>query len=77
MGEDGTLKRANTSSENSGFVRGKTGSLTGVAALSGVMKAKSGKLYLFAFAINGFPSKSFKPMWALRDRVMNEIWEKY
>ena len=77
MGEDGTLKRANTRSENSGFVRGKTGSLTGVAALSGVMKAKSGKLYLFAFAINGFPSKSFKPMWALRDRVMNEIWEKY
>ncbi|MBO7126964.1 D-alanyl-D-alanine carboxypeptidase/D-alanyl-D-alanine-endopeptidase [bacterium] len=77
MGEDGTLKRANTSSENSGFIRGKTGSLTGVAALSGVMKAKSGKLYLFAFAINGFPSKSFKPMWALRDRVMNEIWEKY
>jgi len=77
MGEDGTLKKANTSSENSGLVRGKTGSLTGVAALSGVMKAKSGKLYLFAFAINGFPSKSFKPMWALRDRVMNEIWEKY
>ena len=77
MGEDGTLKRANTSSENSGFVRGKTGSLTGVAALSGVMKAKSGKLYLFAFAINGFPSKSFKPMWALRDKIMNEIWEQY
>ena len=77
MGEDGTLKRANTNSGNSGLVRGKTGSLTGVAALSGIMKAKSGKLYLFAFAINGFPSKSFKPMWALRDRVMNEIWEKY
>ena len=77
MGEDGTLKRANTSSGNSGLVRGKTGSLTGVAALSGIMKAKSGKLYLFAFAINGFPSKSFKPMWALRDRIMNEIWEKY
>ena len=77
MGEDGTLKRANTSSGNSGLVRGKTGSLTGVAALSGIMKAKSGKLYLFAFSINGFPSKSFKPMWALRDRVMNEIWEKY
>jgi len=77
MGEDGTLKRAGTNSENSGLVRGKTGSLTGVAALSGVMKAKSGKLYLFAFAINGFPSKSFKPMWALRDKIMNEIWEKY
>ena len=77
MGEDGTLKRASTSSGNAGLVRGKTGSLTGVAALSGVMKAKSGKLYLFAFAINGFPSKSFKPMWALRDRIMNEIWEKY
>ncbi len=77
MGEDGTLKKANTNSENSGLVRGKTGSLTGVAALSGIMKAKSGKLYLFAFSINGFPSKSFKPMWALRDRVMNEIWEKY
>ena len=77
MGEDGTLKRANTSSENSGLIRAKTGSLTGVAALSGLMKAKSGKLYLFAFSVNGFPSKSFKPMWALRDRIMNEIWEKY
>ena len=77
MGEDGTLKSANTNSENSGLIRGKTGSLTGVSALSGMIKAKSGKLYLFAFSINGFPSKSFKPMWALRDRIMNEIWEKY
>jgi serine-type D-Ala-D-Ala carboxypeptidase/endopeptidase (penicillin-binding protein 4) len=77
MGEDGTLKKASTGCDSTGMIRAKTGSLTGVAALSGLMKAKSGKLYLFAFAVNNFPSKQFKPMWAFRDRIISEIWEKY
>ena len=77
MGEDGTLKKASSGSDSTGLIRAKTGSLTGVAALSGLMKAKSGKLYLFAFAVNNFPSKQFKPMWAFRDRIISELWEKY
>ena len=77
MGEDGTLKKASAGNDSTGFIRGKTGSLTGVAALSGIMKSKSGKLYLFAFAVNNYPSKQFKPMWDFRDRIMNQIWEQY
>lgn len=77
MGEDGTLKKASTGNSSTGMIRAKTGSLTGVAALSGIMKAKSGKLYLFAFAVNNYPSKQFKPMWNFRDRVLHQIWEQY
>ena len=76
LGEDGTLKKAQTG-ESTGFVRAKTGSLTGVASLSGIMKAKSGKLYFFSFSVNNFPAKKFQPMWDFRDKVINEIWEKY
>lgn len=77
MGEDGTLKKASSGCDSTGLIRAKTGSLTGVAALSGLMKAKSGRLYLFAFAVNNYPSRTFKPMWDFRDRIMAEIWEKY
>jgi serine-type D-Ala-D-Ala carboxypeptidase/endopeptidase (penicillin-binding protein 4) len=77
IGEDGTLKKAAVDNGCSGCIRGKTGSLTGVTALSGIMKAKSGKTYLYVFAVNDFPAKSFKITWAFRDIVMNQVWEKY
>ncbi|MGI6394593.1 MAG: D-alanyl-D-alanine carboxypeptidase/D-alanyl-D-alanine endopeptidase [bacterium] len=77
MGEDGTLKTVAASKGSAGEIRAKTGSLTGVAALSGLMRAKSGKLYLFAFAVNNFPSKMFKPMWNFRDNVALQLWEQY
>jgi len=77
IGEDGTLKRASMSDGCSGCIRGKTGSLTGVTALSGIMKGKSGKIYLYVFAVNEFPASSFKITWAFRDKVMHAVWEKF
>lgn len=77
MGEDGTLKKASKNDGCVGFIRGKTGSLTGVAALSGIMKTKSGKVFLYSFAVNNFPSKRFKPVWDLRDRIMQKIWKEF
>ncbi len=76
MGEDGTLKQA-LGGESNGSIRAKTGTLTSVAALSGIMKGKSGKLYLFTFVVNNFPTRNFKTMWAYRDKFMEHIWEEY
>lgn len=75
MGEDGTLRTADADSSG-GMIRAKTGSLTSVAALSGIMKGKSGKLYLFTFTVNRFPSKSFRRMWRFRDRFMDYVWQR-
>ena len=77
MGEDGTLKSASKNGQSVGFVRGKTGSLTGVAALSGIMKTKSGRIFLYSFAVNNYPSKRFKPMWNFRDRIIQQIWKEF
>lgn len=77
MGEDGTLKRASSGNDCTGFIRGKTGSLTGVTSLSGIMKAKSGKLYLYAFTVNSFNGKKYKDSWDFRDKIMQQLWEQY
>ncbi len=77
IGEDGTLKRARTNDGCFGCIRGKTGSLTGVTALSGIMRAKSGKVYLYVFAVNNFPAKNFRVTWGFRDRIMHEVWERF
>jgi len=74
VGEDGTLKKVD--SGYSGMVRGKTGTLTSVSALSGLMKGRSGKLYIFTFTVNNYPHKSFKKMWKFRDRFIAQIWEE-
>lgn len=74
MGEDGTLKRWGLSGMH-GNIRAKTGTLTGVTALSGFMYGKSGKLYLFTFVVNNFPSKRFTPTWKFRDNFLGFIRE--
>jgi len=77
MGEDGTLKSASKNGQSVGFVRGKTGSLTGVAALSGIMKTKSGKVFLYSFVVNNYPSKRFRPMWNFRDKIIQKVWKEF
>ena len=57
------------------MIRGKTGTLTSVTALSGIMRGKSGKLYLFTLAVNDYPYKNFKRMWKFRDNIMWQIWK--
>ncbi len=74
-GEDGTLKKVKHTTYF-GQIRAKTGTLTGVVALSGIMQAKSGKLYIFTFVINNFKTRNFKTMWRYRDKIMQYFWEK-
>ncbi len=71
MGEDGTLQK--WGEENChGEIRAKTGTLTGVTALTGLL-FKHGQPYLFTFVVNDFPAKRFTPVWRFRDRFMAEV----
>ena len=74
MGEEGTLKRNN--GKLNGKIRAKTGSITAVTSLSGIMKGKSGKIYLFVFVLNNFKEPGYKNMWEYRDRLLDFVWEK-
>jgi D-alanyl-D-alanine carboxypeptidase/D-alanyl-D-alanine-endopeptidase (penicillin-binding protein 4) len=52
-GRDGTLARRLRREPAYGRCRGKTGTLTGVSALSGYCRARSGDLYVFSILMNG------------------------
>ena len=51
-GVDGTLTRRLSDVGCKGRVIAKTGTLTGVSALSGILKAKSGRVYAFSMIMN-------------------------
>lgn len=54
-GMDGTLKKRMLNTEAKGWVRAKTGNLSGVVALAGYAGRKDGGLRAFAFIFNGKP----------------------
>ncbi len=54
-GVDGTLRRRFKSSEALGNVRGKTGTLDQVSALSGYVTSKAGERFAFSIITNGIP----------------------
>lgn len=56
-GLDGTLKKRMTSPSVQGWVRAKTGSLTGAVALAGFAGRKDGETKAFAFIYNGGPGQ--------------------
>lgn len=51
-GEDGTLRNRLPSSSGLGVLRGKTGSLDGVASLAGYVPSRDGELLAFAIILN-------------------------
>ncbi|MCG7240886.1 D-alanyl-D-alanine carboxypeptidase/D-alanyl-D-alanine-endopeptidase [Corynebacterium kefirresidentii] len=51
-GGDGTLYERYGDSAAKGYVRAKTGTLTGVSALAGTAQGDSGRVYAFAFLVN-------------------------
>ncbi len=53
-GIDGTLKKRFIGSRSKGKLWAKTGTLTGVAALSGFMESESGELLVFSILLNNY-----------------------
>ncbi len=68
-GVDGTLERRMRGTGAYKHVRAKTGTLSGVRALSGYIYAKSGKTYLFAMIANG-PRSAYR-----FSRIMDDVCE--
>jgi D-alanyl-D-alanine carboxypeptidase/D-alanyl-D-alanine-endopeptidase (penicillin-binding protein 4) len=63
-GGDGTLDDRFTGGESAsgrGFVRAKTGTLTGVSALAGVVTDADGRLLTFALMANGTSPAESRP----------------
>ncbi len=53
-GVDGTLSRRLAGSDTSGYIRGKTGTMSGASALSGVLETHSGERVAYSIMVNGF-----------------------
>ncbi len=73
-GRDGTLRRRFDDDEQTGRVRGKTGSVNGVYCLAGYIDAGDGEVYAFAFLVNNF-SRSSRPVRRLQDRFGETLLE--
>lgn len=71
-GVDGTLRRRFAGTQLEGRVYAKTGTLTGVNALSGFMKTKSGRMLIFSAFANERPSGAGSAIAAL-DATLVEI----
>jgi D-alanyl-D-alanine carboxypeptidase/D-alanyl-D-alanine-endopeptidase (penicillin-binding protein 4) len=69
-GRDGTLGPRMRGGAAQGRCRGKTGTLTGVSAVSGYCTALSGDVYVFSILMNGVNTGGAR---ALQDRMVNAI----
>lgn len=74
-GVDGTLKRRLLTPELAGNVRAKTGTLNDTCALSGYLKAKSGKDLAFTILVNG-PGAGGS-YYALQEKLLKALYEKF
>ena len=66
LGRTGTLLYEDAGTYAAGRCRGKTGTLTGVTALSGYCTARSGNVYTFSILMNGVNANSGR---AIQDRM--------
>ena len=57
-GQDGTLQRRFNTASQQGFIRAKTGTMTGIISLSGYLSAANGHTLAFAMYINRNPKTS-------------------
>ncbi|HNT28206.1 MAG TPA: D-alanyl-D-alanine carboxypeptidase/D-alanyl-D-alanine-endopeptidase [bacterium] len=71
-GEEGTMKKIKADYKHE--ARFKTGSLSFVAAVSGLMRAKSGKVYLVTLVLNSKKKAYLVPE---RDLILNQIWQAF
>lgn len=68
-GLEGTVGKRFAGDSAAGFLRAKTGSLTGVTALAGVVTTADGRQLAFATLLDGMPAGQSRPMAAVDDFV--------
>lgn len=71
-GVDGTLERRMTGEQTTANVRGKTGTLNEVSALSGYLRTESGRLVAFSVLINDPPKRAWRYR-PVQDRIVEAI----
>jgi D-alanyl-D-alanine carboxypeptidase/D-alanyl-D-alanine-endopeptidase (penicillin-binding protein 4) len=69
-GRDGTLSPRMRGGAAQGRCRGKTGTITGVTAVSGYCTARSGQVYVYSILMNGVNAFGGR---AIQDRMLNAI----
>jgi D-alanyl-D-alanine carboxypeptidase/D-alanyl-D-alanine-endopeptidase (penicillin-binding protein 4) len=69
-GRDGTLGPRMRGGPARGHCRGKTGTLTGVTAVSGYCRARSGDTYVFSILMNGVDTYGGR---AIQDRMLQSL----
>jgi D-alanyl-D-alanine carboxypeptidase/D-alanyl-D-alanine-endopeptidase (penicillin-binding protein 4) len=74
-GEDGTLRGRFASRPSRGFVRGKTGTLNGVAALSGFVTLREDTSVCFAILTSGFRERTKNSVRERQAEIADAIYE--
>jgi D-alanyl-D-alanine carboxypeptidase/D-alanyl-D-alanine-endopeptidase (penicillin-binding protein 4) len=75
-GVDGTLKERMKGTALAAFVRGKTGTMSGVSCISGYLQTRKGTLLAVTIMINGFTGPA-QPMQAAQDEILRILWDAY
>lgn len=70
-GRDGTLQKRFRAANQQGFIRAKTGTMTGMNSLSGYLYSVNGHTLAFAMFINRLPGKASGPGRPLLDALCN------
>ncbi len=72
--EKGTLRHRMKMGEAAGRVRAKTGTLTGVSVLSGLLKNHKNEILAFSLMMDRYQSKkSVRDIWAIQDRLVETL----
>ena len=71
-GVSGTITRRFSEGPAQARLRAKTGSLSGVSALSGYVVTKDNKVLVFSVMMNDYPGRA-RAMWNVQDNIGNAL----